>query len=143
LAAGRYAEAITLFEESLKLAEVASDSLFTAFAMFNLGRANGLACNYAEGVIWFEKSIVLRKALPDQEGGWLSQNYLELGRLLASKEDWPSTIANFELGLAAQDQSDMLASDPLGYANVLEELETAYRAAGINDQANQLGSRIA
>jgi tetratricopeptide (TPR) repeat protein len=83
--AHRYDEALVKYQRSLAAAEQSGDKQYAAIAMFGLARTYAQLCQENNAEKWFKQSISVRETLPDNRNAYITQNFLESGRFLASR----------------------------------------------------------
>lgn len=143
LDAGKYEAAIQNYEKARTLAENAGDAQYRAMAMYGLARANARSCRAAVAEQWFRDSIALRETLPDSDRAYLTQNWLELGRFLVSLDRVEEAIKYFELAVPKLESVGIEQLDPIGYADLLDDIVAAYVKIGKTEESKPHADRAA
>lgn len=88
------------------------------------------------------KSISVRESLPDFEYAYITQNLLELARLYKSRDEFNKANALFERSIPLLEQLKIRETDPIGYADMLEDY--VYTLNGANsEKAMEIADTIA
>jgi tetratricopeptide (TPR) repeat protein len=126
LDAGRYEVAIQSYEKALKLAEDAGDAQYRAMAMYGLARANAQLCRTKLAEKWFRDSISLSESIPDiPQSAFLTQNWIEFARFLSSVGRTEEAAAYFERAVPKLESMGIEQIDPIGYADLLDDVVAA------------------
>ena len=143
LDAGKYEAAIQNYEKARTLAGYAGDAQYRAMAMYGLARANARSCRSAVAEQWFRESIALRETLPDSERAYLTQNWLEFGRFLVSQDRVEEGIKYYELAVPKLEGIGIEQLDPIGYADLLDDIVAAYAKIGKTEESKPHAVRAA
>ena len=96
---------------------------------YEYGRTSGVICDYPEAKRALEKSLESDKA----NNGPIIMDYFELARLHFDQKLYKEASAYYQSGIAATPK-EIVAQDPIGYAEVLDEYGVALKQTG--DVAN-------
>jgi tetratricopeptide (TPR) repeat protein len=140
---GRYEVAIEKYEKARKLAEDAGDSQYRAMAMYGLARANARLCRVTLAEQWFRDSISLRETIADDPHAFLTQNWIEFARFLLSIGRTEEGSEYFERAVPKLESMDIEKIDPIGYAELLDDLVAALVKTGKVEESKALVQRAA
>lgn len=139
---GNADEALVKYEAARKAAKDANDRQYEAIAMYGLARANMELCKPQEAEQWFVESIKIRDSLPDDKYAYVTQNLLEYSRLLIATGRAKDAVAPMERAVAKLDADGTIeSSDPIAFADVLDDYAGALTAAGQSQKAEAARSR--
>lgn len=96
-----------------------------AVLWYEYGRASGVICDYPEAKKALEKSLELDKA----NNGAVIMDYFELARLHFDQKLFKEASTYYRAGVAATPK-ELMAQDPIGYADVLGEYSEALKQIG-------------
>ncbi|MCB5206547.1 tetratricopeptide repeat protein [Methylovorus mays] len=96
-----------------------------AVLWYEYGRASGVICDYPEANKALEKSLELDKA----NNGAVIMDYFELARLHFDQKLFKEASIYYRSGVAATPK-ELMAQDPIGYADVLGEYSEALKQIG-------------
>lgn len=131
LNAGQYDEALKAYSKALSRAKDERFVQDRAIAMYGLARTNARLCRVDAAEKWFRDSIALRETLPDvTDSAWLTQNYLEFARFLLSRGRTEEAEEYMARAIPMLDDLGLEYSDPIGYAEVLDDYAAALDAVG-------------
>ena len=114
----------------------------SAISMYGLGRSYGFICNYNEAEKWLKNSITLREELQDSNVAYKTQNILELARLYKVLGRNSAANAEFEKAIPLLVSIDIEASDPIGYATVLEDYVFTLKQSGSIEKSDMVEAEI-
>ena len=104
---------------------------------YKLGRAQGATCQFDKSAQSLNEAYTLNNRLP--------QALAELGRLSLAQNKLPEALSYFERAVPEMDKANVGKSDPIGYAEILDDYKAALLksnkasdAAGIAKQADGL-----
>ena len=143
LDAGRYAVALEKFENARKLAEDAGDARYRAMAMYGLARAYARLCRATLAEQWFRESILLREAIPDDPHAFLTQNWIEFARFLVSIGRTEEASEYFARAVPKLESMGIEQIDPIGYAELLDDLVAAHVKIGKVEESKPHAQRAA
>ena len=89
---------------------------------YKLGRAQGATCQFEKSEQSLNEAYNLNSRLP--------QALAELGRLNLAQNKLPEALGFFERAIPELDKARINASDPIGYAEILDDYKTALTKAG-------------
>lgn len=137
----RYQEALQRYEKTLDAAYENNDQQYVAIAMYGLGRANTRLCRLDEAENWLKKSIAARDALADSNEAYITQNLSELARLYIAQGRYveANTLLDRAVPLLYRLRTDR--SDPIAFANQLDEYEKSLREAGRTVEADVMAGK--
>ena len=99
--------------------------LAVAALWYENGRTSGVICDYSEAQKSLEKSLEMDKA----NSGPIIMDYFELARLSFDQRLFKEASGYYQAGIAAT-AKELIAQDPIGYANILEEYGEALKQTG-------------
>jgi tetratricopeptide (TPR) repeat protein len=140
-AAHRYDEALRMFQQALKLAIDVGDKQYEAIATFGVARSYGQLCAVDQAERAFQKSIALREGVPDQKYSYMTQNLLEFARFLMAQNRFSDAVPLIDKAIPLLDRLDVAKSDPIGYAELLDDYQTALKSAGRNQEASDIAAK--
>jgi len=144
LDAGRYEVALKGYEKTLRLAEDVGDAQYRAMAMYGLARANARLCRATLAEKWFRDSISLRESIPDvPQSAFLTQNWIEFARFLLSVGRTEEAAAYFERAVQKLERMGIERIDPIGYADLLDDVAATLIKIGNIAEAKVHAQRIA
>ena len=104
---------------------------------YKLGRAQGATCQFEKSAQSLNEAYTLNNRLP--------QALAELGRLNLAQNKLPEALCNFERAMPELEKVQLGNSDPIGYADLLDDYKTvllksnkASDAARVANQADAL-----
>jgi tetratricopeptide (TPR) repeat protein len=92
---------------------------------YEYGRTSGVICDYVESKKSLEKSLELDKA----NNGPIIMDYFELARLHFDQKKYHDSSSYYQLGISSTPK-EIVAQDPIGYADVLDEYGEALKQNG-------------
>ena len=144
LDAGRYEAALKGYDKALRLAEDAGDAQYRAMAMYGLARANARLCRTSLAEKWFRDSISLRESIPDiPQSAFLTQNWIEFARFLLSVGRTEEAAAYFERAVPKLESMGIEQIDPIGYADLLDDVVATLIKIGKIEESNVHAQRAA
>ncbi len=144
LNAGQYEEALKAYSKALSWAKDDRFAQERAMAMYGLARTNARLCRVDTAEKWFRESIALRESLPDVSGqAWLTQNYLEFARFLMSRGRMEEAAQYMARAIPLLDDLGLEYSDPIGYAELLDNYTAALKAIGKDSESQAQAERAA
>jgi tetratricopeptide (TPR) repeat protein len=144
LNAGHYDEALEAYSKALSRAKDDRFAQERAIAMYGLARTNARLCRVDTAEKWFRDSIALRETLPDVLGlAWLTQNYLEFARFLLSRGRTEEAAEYMGRAIPMLDDLGLEYSDPIAYAELLDDYAAALKAVGKDPESQVQADRAA
>ena len=137
-----FKRAIKKYNSALVKAQSQGDKQYAAISMYGLGRSYGFICNYNEAEKWLKNSITLREELQDSNVAYKTQNILELARLYKVLGRNSAANAEFEKAIPLLVSIDIEASDPIGYATVLEDYVFTLKQSGSIEKSDMVEAEI-
>jgi predicted ATPase/class 3 adenylate cyclase len=128
---GDYSEALSYFEESLRLYQKCDDKWGMAFARFFLGNIASERDEYDSALVWLKQSLDLFRELGDPWG--MARSAQRLGELFLKQGSYEKTRLYFEQHLMLDEGLDFKQ----GITVALCSLGNLYRYQGDYDQAEQ------
>ncbi len=110
---------------------------------FNLGRMAGYTCDYPEAERLLQESLVLEQSLDKPGPGNLTKRWSELARLYQDQRRDHDAVVMYERAVPELERMRVVDSDPVGYANYLDDYSRALRGAGREDLASSVSKRAA
>jgi tetratricopeptide (TPR) repeat protein len=135
---GKLDVALKKYQKALQRAKADGDRQYEAIAMYGLARANARLCMLEEAEKWFRESIATRESLPDEPIAYLTQNWIEYGRFLQAHDRHNDAAKFFALAMPRLEALGIEASDPIGYAEFLDDFGASLAAAGRSGEARPL-----
>lgn len=132
---GRYEEALSKFELARSLASKDGDKQYEAIAMYSLARANVKVCRLTDADRWFKAALSAREALPDDKYAMLTQNLLEYARFLFATGRPSEAVPLVERAVPLLQNIGIEQSDPIAFAELLEQEGAAQQALGVGSEA--------
>ena len=129
-AAGRFGDARSHYEVSLRLATEAGDAEYAATAMYGLARANAKLCNVAEAEKWFRNSIAARESLSDSRDAHISQNFLEFARFQLAQGNVEEAVRLMDRAAPHLESPVVTHQDPIAYADFWDGYAAALKQVG-------------
>jgi tetratricopeptide (TPR) repeat protein len=142
-AARQYETAIRKYQQALNLAVEAGDKQYEAIATFGMARTYGQLCEVDQAERAFWKSISLRESLPDQKYAYLSQNLLEFARFLIAQKRVHDAVPLIDRAIPLLEKLEVAKSDPIAYADFLDEYQSALKAVGRGSEAADTATKAA
>ena len=138
---GKFNDALSEYEQALKLATDSGDKQYAAIAMYGLARTNARLCNVPLAEDWFKKSIAARESLPDERSAYLTQNLLEFARFLLAQGRVAEGVLLMDRAVPRLEWLGVAGSDPIAYANFYDDYAVALREVGRAADAAAASSR--
>ena len=99
-------------------------------ALYNLGRAKGHVCKLDEAEMLLTESLKMEETLTGPNSGITTMRLFELGRLYLDHGEFAKSIPYFERAVPAVVDLGVEKSDPIGLANVYDDVAAAQQGAG-------------
>jgi hypothetical protein len=113
-------------------------------AMYGLARANARLCRTSLAEKWFRDSISLRESIPDiPQSAFLTQNWIEFARFLLSVGRTEEAATYFERAVPKLEGMGIEQIDPIGYADLLDDVVATLIKIGKNEESNVHAQRAA
>ena len=100
---------------------------------YKLGRALGATCQFEKSEQSLNEAYSLNSRLP--------QALAELGRLNLAQNKLPDALSLFERAIPEMDKTQINASDPIGYADILDDYKTALMKSGKASEASSIAAK--
>lgn len=140
---GDYVQAKESFASALQLATQQNWKPHIATAKYGLGRSLGQLCQFGEAEKYLLEAANLESEISGAKGIHLSQDYFELARLYYDYGKFDKSVPYFQKAIPLAEELRVGSSDPIGYANVLEDYAIALSKVGDANQAKAIEQRIA
>ncbi len=140
---GDYVQAKESFSSALQLATQQNWKPHVATAKYGLGRSLGQLCQFSEAEKYLLEAANLESEISGGKGIHLSQDYFELARLYYDYGKFDKSVPYFQKAVPLAEELRVASSDPIGYANVLEDYAVALSKVGDANQAKAIEQRIA
>jgi tetratricopeptide (TPR) repeat protein len=140
---GNYAEALGGYTQALDQAKDEGNEEHRAMAMYGLARTNARLCRVTDAEKWFRDSIALREAMPDRGGTPVIQNYSEFARFLLSRGRPSDAVEYFGRAVPRLEKMGIEKTDPIGYANYLDDYVGAMRSIGMDGELEPYATKAA
>lgn len=140
---GDYAQAKNSYYSALQVAMQQNWKPHIASAKYGLGRSLGQLCEFNEAEKYLTEAANLESEISGGKGAHLSQDYFELARLYYDYGAYAKAIPFFHKALPIVEELGVASSDPIGYANVLENYAVALAKSGDTTAANAIERKIA
>jgi tetratricopeptide (TPR) repeat protein len=149
--AGNYPLAESNYEKALISARVGhSPDAGISAAAYSLGRMKGYLCKYDEAEKLLTESLTLEKQVTGLVSRNTAKRLFELARFYSDRGYFASSVPYFESGIPAAEKQGVQTSDPIAFAEVLEEFAIALdntgkasQAKSAKNQANSLRAEFA
>ena len=140
---GDYVQAKEVFSSALQLATQQNWKPHIATAKYGLGRSLGQLCQFSEAEKYLTEAASLEREISGGKGIHLSQDYFELARLYYDYGKFDKAVPFFQKAIPLAEELRVASSDPIGYANVLEDYAIALSKTGDATQAKAIEKTIA
>lgn len=140
---GDYGQAKESFSSALHLATQQNWKPHIATAKYGLGRSLGQLCQFNEAEKYLIEAATLEGEISGGKGIHLSQDYFELARLYYDYGKYDKAVPYFQEATALAEELGVSSSDPIGYANVLQDYAIALSKVGDANQAKAIEQKIA
>jgi tetratricopeptide (TPR) repeat protein len=100
---------------------------------YEYGRTSGVICNYVESKKGLEKSLEIDQA----NNGPIIMDYFELAQLHFAQKKYQESANYYQLGVSFT-EIQVIANDPIGYADVLDEYGEALKQIGDALNSNRM-----
>src|SRR5262249_55011513 len=107
-------------------------------ALYNYGRAVGMLCEYELARDSFVEALRLEEEVEGPNGGFSSMRIFELARLNLDTGHDDQAVIWYERGIPLARSMAVDRSDPIGFANELDDFATALEHAGDSARAAEL-----
>ena len=115
-----------------------------SMATYNLGRIRGYLCEYIEAEKLLKEALKLQEEVPiadDPDHGILSMRLFELARFYYDFGHNEQAIPYWERGIPLAEKVDIETSDPIAYANVLDEYAVSLKKTNQPDKADTIKTK--
>ena len=99
---------------------------YVSAVTYNLGRATGYSCDYAQAETLLIESVALEKALPNPSVANLTKRWSELGRLNFDQGKFKESAAWLSQAIPELERLRVPTDDPIGFARYLEDTALAF-----------------
>ena len=140
---GDYVQAKESFSSALQLATQQNWKPHIATAKYGLGRSLGQLCQFSEAEKYLLEAANLESEISGGKGIHLSQDYFELARLYYDYGKFDKAVPYFQKAIPLAEEVRVASSDPIGYANVLEDYAVALSKVGDANQSKAIEQKIA
>jgi tetratricopeptide (TPR) repeat protein len=138
---GEYSKARDGYERALGFAEQNGDRQYSAIAMYGLARVNIQLCEPTAAENWLLKSIELRESIPNSPEAYITQNRMELARLYFRHKRFQEANTQFTLAVQGLESLKIERTDPIAYANELDDYARSLRGVGRYGDADAILAR--
>ncbi len=139
---GDYARARDSFSSALQIATQQDWTSDIATAKYGLGRSLGQLCQFSEAERYLIEAAELENEVSAGKGVRLSQDYFELARLYYDYGKYEQAVPYFSKAVPLAEGLGVAATDPIGFADVLEDYAVALSKTGDTAAASGVESRI-
>ena len=139
---GDYAQAKESFSSALQLATQQNWKPHIATAKYGLGRSLSQLCQFDEAEKYLMEAASLESEISGGKGIYLSQDYFELARLYYEYGKFDKAVPYFQKAIPLAEELRVASSDPIGYANALEDYAIALSKVGDANQAKAIEQKI-
>jgi tetratricopeptide (TPR) repeat protein len=127
----RFETAVKRYERALTRAAEEGNKQYQAIAMYGLARANAHLCRVSLAERWFLDSIALREMIQDDpQIAFLTQNLIEFARFLVANGRLEDAVPYFSRSVPMLENLGIEQSDPIGYAEFLDDYVSTLRILG-------------
>lgn len=129
--AGNYVLAEQNYDRALINARLGSapDTGISA-AMYSLGRMKGLLCKYDDAEKLLVEALALEEKATGQDSVNTSKRLFELSRLYFDQGQYTKSLPYFQRAVPAARKLGVESSDPIAFANILDEYVIALEKTG-------------
>ncbi len=131
------------FSSALQLATQQNWKPHIATAQYGLGRSLGQLCQFSEAEKYLIEAANLESEISGGKGIHLPQDYFELARLYYDYGKYDKAVPYFQKAIPLAEELQVASSDPIGYANVLEDYAIALSKVGDANETKAIERRIA
>ena len=139
---GDYLQAKKSFSSALQVAIKQDWKPHIATAKYGLGRSLGQLCEFDAGEKYLLEAASLEDAISGGKGIHLSQDYFELARLYYDYGKYEKAVPYFKKATSLAEAGGVVSSDPIGYADVLEDYAIALSKIGDASSASAIERKI-
>lgn len=122
-----------------------ADSATLSMLTYNYGRTAGYTCQLAEAEKHLLEALEMEKSISGPESSISTMRLFELGRFYFDQAKYEKSVSFYAKGIPAVEKLGISHSDPIGFADALDEYSTALAQSGktaeastAKQQANQL-----
>jgi tetratricopeptide (TPR) repeat protein len=106
-------------------------------SMYGLGRMKGYLCKFEEAEPLLLEALKLEETVSGPEGGIITKRLFELARFYSDRGYYPQSIPYFARGIPAVAKLDIELSDPIAFADALDEYSIALERTGKSGEAQK------
>jgi tetratricopeptide (TPR) repeat protein len=129
--AGDYESARNQYGQALARAKSAgADSATLSMLTYNYARKSGYSCHLDDAEKYLLEALDLEKGVSGAESGTSSMRIFELARLYFDQGNFVESSKYYALGVPIVERIGVPDSDPLGYADALDEYAAALSHIG-------------
>lgn len=139
---GNYEKAKNLYMSGLKVATSQKWKPHIATSKYGLGRSYGQLCNFELAEKYLKEAAALERKISNGKGVHLSQDYFELARLYYGYNKYSEAVVYFKKAIPLVETLGIENSDPIGYADVLEDYAKALVKSGSPSEAPAIRDKI-
>lgn len=139
---GDYEQARTDFTSALQVANKQGWKPHIATAKYGLGRSLGQLCDFEAAERNLKEAVALEEELTGANSVNLAQDQFELARLYYDYGQYSKAVPHFRRAVNIADGLRVESSDPIGYANVLQDYAVSLEKSGDEAGANTVKTRI-
>lgn len=103
---------------------------YKSSVLFNLGRMTGYTCDFYQARKLLQEALDMEISLSGTESSNVRDRLLELARLNYDHEQYLEAVWFYEKGLSLAARSGIEKSDPIFFANTVDELVQSYQKSG-------------
>ena len=110
-------------------------------AMYGLGRSKAYLCKFAEAEPLLLESLTLQEKAAGPEGPIMTKRLFELARFYSDRGRYKQSLPFFERGVPTVEKLGVEASDPMAFADALDDYANALERSGETAKARPVKVR--
>ncbi|CCQ90287.1 exported hypothetical protein [Nitrospina gracilis 3/211] len=111
-----------------------------AYAAYEYGRISGYLCDHEEAEKYMLQSLEIKERL-EFPLDFKAKSYFELARFYYDSDQYAQSIPYFDKGIQLAEILGGEKTDPIAFANILDEHASALRKTGAEQQADTIAKR--
>lgn len=128
---GDYAFAERQYERALINARIGhAPPAGISASMYGLGRMKGYLCKFDEAQPLLVEALKIEESVSGPEGEIMTKRLFELARFHSDRGQYSDSVPYFARGIPAVKKLNIEASDPIAFADALDDYSTALEKTG-------------
>ena len=128
---GDYASARDHYGKALINARLAgADPATLSMLTYNYGRTSGYVCRFDEAEKHLLEALEMEKGITGPDSGISTMRQFELARFYFDQQQFDKSVAFFSQGIPAVEKLGISQTDPIGFADALDEYSNALLKIG-------------